>query len=273
MIALPSLGGCCLAAGIASVAIGAARVVDVVYRPLGLVLVGAGLALSAAPAFADQYKMAADNARVDCIVSNRDLTRISLIGDGFANVSKVSTGYPYNDFSVTHEPLRGDIYLSVPESFAARSLSFFATSKKGFVYKFACAIEPTEAQQIFVTNPALALEKVAAAEPEPSLAERAIGLIQAMAGSGPADGYELRQPAVAPVRVGPLSLRLIAEYRGDALVGKILQLENKGAKPILLSETDLAPDRALAISLSSPSLAPGAAATAYLVGLKGEGAW
>ena len=273
MIALSSLGAYCLAGGVSSLAIGAARVIDFAYRPIGLLLVGAGLALTATPALADQYKIAADNARVDCIVSGRDLTRISLIGDGFANVSKVSTGYPYNDFSVTNEPVRGDIYLSVPETFAARSLSFFATSKKGFVYKFACSIEGIEAQQIFVTNPALGQADRDTAEQQTPIRERAVSLIQAMAGSGSAYGYDLRQPASAPVRVGHLSLRLIAEYRGPHLSGKVLRLENKSSKPLALSETDLAPEGTLAISLSSSSLAPGAVATAYLVGQKGEGAW
>lgn len=273
MIALPSLGACCLAGGVSSLAIGAGRVVDLAYRPLGLLLIGAGLALSATPALADQYKIAADNARVDCIVSSRDLTRISLIGDAFANVSKVSTGYPYNDFSVTNEPVRGDIYLSVPETFAARSLSFFATSKKGFVYKFACSIEGIEAQQIFVTNPALGQAMDDLAERSDPIRERAIALIQAMAGSGSAEGYDLRQPAAAPVRIGQLSLRLIAEYRGARLTGKVLRIENKGSRLLALNEADLAPEGTLAISLSASSVAPGAAATAYLVGSKGEGAW
>ena len=32
-------------------------------------------------AFADQYKQAADNARIECVVSKQELTRIALIGD------------------------------------------------------------------------------------------------------------------------------------------------------------------------------------------------
>jgi hypothetical protein len=75
-------------------------------------------------------------------VSARELTRFALVDDQFASVSKISTGTPYNDFAVTNEPLRGDIYVSVPETFAARSISFFATTKKGFVYKVSCQVEP-----------------------------------------------------------------------------------------------------------------------------------
>jgi len=60
---------------------------------------------------ADQYKQTADGGAIECIVSKRELTRVSLIGDQFASVSKISTGYPYNDFAVTNEPVRGDIYL------------------------------------------------------------------------------------------------------------------------------------------------------------------
>ncbi|WP_283420064.1 type-F conjugative transfer system secretin TraK [Sphingopyxis sp. Geo48] len=113
------------------------------------------LAFSVSPAFADQFVEAADNAKIDCVLSRGELTRIALIDDGFANVSKIASAYPYNDFTVTHEPVRGDIYISVPPQFAADRVGFFATSKAGYVYKFACRTAAQEASQIFVTNPAL----------------------------------------------------------------------------------------------------------------------
>ena len=92
-------------------------------------------------------------------VSARELTRISLIADAFASVSKITTGYPYNDFTVTNEPVRGDIYISVPNGFAPGRVTFFATSKKGFVYKFTCKVAGDEAEQVFVSNPAIAGER------------------------------------------------------------------------------------------------------------------
>lgn len=79
---------------------------------------------------------------------------------------------PYNDFAVTNEPLRGDIYVSVPETFAARSISFFATTKKGFVYKVSCLVEPVPAVQVFITNPAIATNKAAGWESETPLETR-----------------------------------------------------------------------------------------------------
>ena len=53
---------------------------------------------------------------------------VGVVEDQFASVSKISSGYPYNDFAVSNEPLRGDIYVSIPETFAARSFSFSATN-------------------------------------------------------------------------------------------------------------------------------------------------
>jgi conjugal transfer pilus assembly protein TraK len=85
----------------------------------------------------DQFRQAADGSSIECTVSARELTRFALVDDQFASVSKISSGTPYNDFAVTNEPLRGDIYVSVPETFAARAISFFATTRKGFVYKIA----------------------------------------------------------------------------------------------------------------------------------------
>lgn len=262
-----------LAAGATSVIAGASKPIDLGLKPLGFGLIGFALAFAASPAHADQYKQAADNSRVDCVVSSRDLTRIALVGDAFASVSKISTGYPYNDFTVTNEPIRGDIYLSLPDGFAPRSLSFFATSKKGYVYKFACAIGGEDAEQIFVTNPALGFEKAVEWETKTAPRETALRLIQAMASSATVEGYQLRQVAATPSRIGTLSVRLIAEYRGAALVGKVLRIDNRGAGPATVQPGDIAPSGTLAISVASPQLAPGAATTVWLVGRKGEGAW
>lgn len=220
----------------------------------------------AAPAFADQYRMAADNARVECVASKKELTRISLVGDQFASLNKVATGVPYNDFSVVNEPVRGDIYLSVPETYAAKAVNFFATSKKGYVYKFICEVASVEAQQVFVTNPALTETKAREWEEETPVQTTAMRLIKAMATMATVDGYEIRQPTTMPVSVGQLSVRLIAEYRGAAFVGKSLRIENKGTAPVVLREADLAPQGTLAVTIAKPDLAPGEATSAWLVG-------
>lgn len=102
-------------------------------RFIGASLVGLAVLLMADPAWADQTIMASDSSQVDCTASAKDLTRISLVEDEFASVSKISTGNPQDDFSVVNEPVRGDIYLSVPDGFGRPALSFFATSKRGYV--------------------------------------------------------------------------------------------------------------------------------------------
>ena len=152
-------------------------------RTLGSVMFAASLLALSVPAYADQTLMASDNSRIDCIASSRDLTRISLVGDEIASVSKLQTGNASEDFSVVNEPIRGDIYVSVPDGFSPKTLSFFATSKKGYVYKFACRLDGAEAQQVFVANPAIAGDKpddthlaAVAATPE----DQAVKLVQAM---------------------------------------------------------------------------------------------
>ena len=219
---------------------------------------------------ADQFRMAADNARIECQASKKELTRISLVGDQFASVSKVATGVPYNDFSVVNEPVRGDIYLSVPEGYVAHTVNFFATSKKGYVYKFACTVEAVEAQQVFVTNPGLTTAKAKEWEDQTPVQETAVRLIQAMANSATVDGYEVRQPNTSPAMVGSISIRLVAEYRGASLIGKVLRVENRGSAPVTLREADLAPQGTYAVTIASPELAPGQATSAYLVGQNGN---
>ena len=232
-------------------------------------LAGCVLAL-ASPALADQFKQSADGGTIACSVSARELTRFALIGDQFASVSKISSGYPYNDFAVTHEPVRGDIYVSVPETFAAGRISFFATTRGGYVYKFSCNIDKIEAVQVFITNPAIAQGEARSWENRSPLEEAAVRLVQAMAAQQTIAGFEVSQPAALPSRIGAIEVRLIAEYRGAALAGKVVQLANRSAKALTIAAGDLAAKDALAVAIAQPVLEPGASTTAYLVGPNGE---
>ncbi|MBC2668240.1 type-F conjugative transfer system secretin TraK [Novosphingobium piscinae] len=220
---------------------------------------------------ADQFKQVADGAAVECSVSAHELTRFALVDDQFASVSKISSGTPYNDFAVTNEPVRGDIYVSVPETYAARTISFFATTKKGFVYKVACRIEPIPAAQVFVTNPAIARNKAADWEGETPPETSAVRLIEAMANDRTIDSFAVRQASTAPVRAGELEVQLLAEYRGASLAGKVVRLSNRGAKSVTLKESDLAPRGTIAVAIQTALLAPGASTTAFVVGTSEEG--
>jgi conjugal transfer pilus assembly protein TraK len=240
-------------------------------KPFSFATIAAALALAGSPAFAEQFRQAADNAQVDCTVSARELTRISLIADAFASVSKITTGYPYNDFTVTNEPVRGDIYISVPDGFAPGRVTFFATSKKGFVYKFTCKVAGDDAEQVFVSNPAIAGARAQSWEAKSSPRDAAVRLIQAMATSAAPDGFQVRQVASAPTRVGDLSVRLIAEYRGGRLTGKVLRIDNRAAKAVVIDPAAVAPNGSLAISIGTAELAPHGATTMYLVQDAGAG--
>ncbi|WP_299309687.1 type-F conjugative transfer system secretin TraK [uncultured Croceicoccus sp.] len=230
----------------------------------------AGLAIAAAlagttPALADQFKQAADGAAIDCTVSQRELTRFALVEDQFASVSKISSGYPYSDFAVSNEPLRGDIYVSIPETFAARSISFFATTKKGQVYKFACRIEAIGAQQVFITNPALGQNAAARFEEATAPEETAVRLIRAMASAELVEGYEIRSLGGLPARVGDFEIQLVSDYRGAAFTGKVLRIANRTNAPVTLDADALAPVGTLALAFGKDELAPGEATSAYLV--------
>ena len=251
------------------------RVFCLASRIVGGFLIAAAILAFAAPAYAagDQSLMAADGAQVTCSASAKDLTRISLVQDEFASVSKINTGNPADDFSVVNEPVRGDIYLSVPDGFARPALSFFATSKRGYVYKFQCRIAGNEAVQVFVTNPAIAKAEAAEAAPkvaQASTEDAAVALVQAMYANKTLDGYEMRQRSLKPVYVGDLKVQMIAEYRGDAITGRVLRIENKGAREAALTEATVAPASSLAVSIAEPKLAPGKITTAYLVSRNGN---
>ena len=271
MTALYAFGSAALGTALSS------RTFCLISRLIGAALIAVAVFVFAAPAFAagDQTLMAADGAQVSCNASAKDLTRISLVGDEFAGVSKINTGNPSDDFSVVNEPVRGDIYLSVPEGFGRQVLSFFGTSKRGYVYKFQCRISGDQAVQVFVSNPAIAKAdaveagqtKVASAvSPE----DAAVSLVQAMYANKSVDGYEMRQRSLKPVYVGNLKVQMIAEYRGEAMTGRVLRIENKGTAETTLTEASVAPASSLAVSIAEPKLAPGRVTTAYLVSRNGN---
>ncbi|MEH6662984.1 MAG: type-F conjugative transfer system secretin TraK [Parasphingorhabdus sp.] len=266
MISMFSFAPACLfGSGMASISWGATRHPDTGLKTLGAALLVAATSLAATPALADQFVEAADNAKIDCTLSRDELTRIALVGDEFSSVSKIASGYPYNDFGVTHEPVRGDIYISVPPSFAANSLSFFATSKQGFVYKFVCHTAPVEAHQLFVTNPALAKPEAETWENERSEDQTIIALIKAMAESATPPGYSVYQRMMRPVRTGDIEVQLITEYRGAGFNAQQFILTNRGKTEIKLNEAELAPKSARAISITQNTLKGGTSTSAYVV--------
>ena len=233
MSLLPSpLAAALAGTGLACFAIGATRRPDPGLKLTGLAVLA--FALAPVPAYADQFVEAADNATIDCELARGELTRIALIDDGFANVSKIASGFPYNDFQVTHEPVRGDIYISVPPQFAAARVSFFATSKAGYVYKFACRLGGEEATQLFITNPALAKAAATEWETETGPEDAAIRLIEAMASDAVLPGFTARAELSAPRRTGGIEVQLVAEYQGDELTGQRFLVRNLGQESLAL---------------------------------------
>jgi conjugal transfer pilus assembly protein TraK len=241
-------------------------------RATGAALLGWGL-LMTSPARADQTIAAEDNGSVHCDASKDDLTRISLQDDQFSAVSKIAFGTAGKDFSVVHEPNRGDIYISVPENYARDTVSFFGTTRKGFVYKFVCKVAGADAKQVFVTNAHTAQPEkpqTLALEPEVPLDEQALSLLRAMFQQKPAEGYEIRDRPRAAVTVGTLKVQLVSEYRGALLAGNVLRIENVGAAPAVIGEDLIAARGAIAISVSSATLLPGQATGAYVVTPSGD---
>lgn len=245
----------------------ASRVTCSTTRMLGLTLVAGSLASTATPAFADEHILAVDNGEVQCQASKSDLTRIALKDDQFVSVSRVQTGIEGQDFGIVHEPTRGDIYLSVPEGYSKPNISFFGTTKKGFVYKFDCRVGGEGAVQVFVANADIENPR---AQPQTlptfaSLDDQAVGLVRAMFEQRSVVGFEISDAARAAVNVGDIKVQLVNEYASPTLTGKVLRIENTGASPIVLSEELIAGNGAIAVTISNPNLESGQATAAYVV--------
>lgn len=234
-------------------------------RPIGGALMGIAALCLGAPALADQNVMAADNGTVQCVASAKDLTRISLAGDQFASVSKISTGIPSEDFKIVNEPVRGDIYISVPDGFARPALSFFGTTRKGYVYKFVCQVRGQDAEQVFIANSAIASERARDWEVRSSPEDAAVRLAQAMYRGENVDGFDMRQTVLEPVMVGKLEVQQVGEYRGAEMKGLVLRVRNIGKQPQSLDENLLAARGSLAFMAPVSELAAGEAAAVYLI--------
>ena len=215
-------------------------------RALGIALVSAGLA-TAAPAYADQTLLVADNGTVRCEASAKDLTRISLKDDQFASVSKVQAPNPADDFQVVNEPLRGDIYLSVANGFSKPTISFFGTTRKGFVYKFICAVGGSDARQVFIANADVEHPRpVGETWPAGLSAQDASArLIAAMYAQKPVEGFEVTWRALVPVNIDALVVQMVGQYVGASYTGKLIKITNRGTKPAALTEDKVAPADAI----------------------------
>lgn len=232
-------------------------------RTLAVVSITTGFAAN--PALADQSVLAADNATVGCVASAKDLTRISLAGDQFAAVSKISTGNADDDFKIVNEPTRGDIYLSVPNGYGKSKLSFFGTTRKGYVYKFVCEVRGEEAEQLFLTNSAIQAEDERQALRPASPEETATRLAQALYRGEAIEGFEQVAAVLAPVRIGKLEVQQIGQYLGKDLRGLILRVRNMAREPVKLDEQVLSARGAVAFMAPVSELAPNAATAVYLI--------
>lgn len=258
---------------IASGAVLAARIDCLAARLSGGAMIAGALGVAASPTLAQEHILAVDNGEVRCEASKSDLTRIALKDDQFIAVSRVQSGVPSEDFSIVHEPTRGDLYLSVPQGYAKPNISFFGTTKKGFVYKFDCRVSGEGALQVFVANadienprpPAETLQTYAPLE------DQAVGLVRAMFEQRPVTGFDISDAARAPVNVGSLKVQLITQYRSPTMTGKVLRIENTGDAPLVLNEQLIAGEAAIAVTISNPNLASGQATAAYVVVPSGRG--
>lgn len=243
----------------------AANTISSFNRMVGGTLIGFGMFICATPAWADETLVASDNSAVNCTISQKGLTRISLKDDRFSSVSKMTTGIDTEDFGVVNEPTRGDIYISIPDGYTRQDVSFFGTSGKGFTYKFDCRVSGDKAQQVFVENRDIRKEAPAEVALRASPTDTSLALVQAMYAGQSLDGFEVRAPSLDPVMVGELKVQMITEYRGMELTGRMLRIENRGKAAVQLDGQVIAPSNAVAVSVSQPALKPGEATTAFIV--------
>lgn len=237
------------------------------HRPIGFLGVAALAVILHAPALADETIEARDNGEIQCSASRSELTRISLVEDQFVAVTRIETGNPSQDITIIHEPTRGDLYVSVPEGYAKSGLTFFGTTRAGFVYKFNCEVAPVASHQVFVRNSELLQDgaAIAANGLGEDLEQSSVELVRAMFEQRQLVGYAVSDVPRAPVNIGALKVQLTSEYTGPILAGHVLRIENTGDAPLTLTDELIGGRGALAVSVNNRSLEPGQATAAFIV--------
>lgn len=232
------------------------------WRALALAVALGGSAVSSA-AWADQRLQVVDGGEVPCTLSLHGITRISAIGDAFVTDIKRSASDGNAEFSVANENTRGDIYVSMPDGYAGHGVSFFAITRKGFVYKLQCQVSDLPSQQIFIENPQA--QEGAAASANGSAWEQPLLLIKAMGEGRPMPGYTASSGPAQAVFVGPAQVQIVSVYTGATYVGKRIEITNVGRSTITLTKEEIAPPGHVVFSMSQWTLKPHEKATAYVV--------
>ena len=225
--------------------------------------------------FADQFLKAADNATLSGVVSRVEVTRISFTGDDVASLQKIKPANPLDDFSVAHDAVTGDIYVTLPTGYSSKFVNFFATSKRGYTYKFVLRVSDIPATQIFVQNPAVASDRAMSFERAQPYRQTLVRLMRAMWNREVLPGFKIKWRRGHRIKAGPLKYREVGTYNGNGLVGQVYEVHNKSRKPVHLSEaafeTDNITSNILAISLQTLHLAPKAKTIVFIIASKQGG--
>jgi conjugal transfer pilus assembly protein TraK len=141
---------------------------------------------------------------------------------------------------VTNEPVRGDIYLSVPDTYAARNHQLLCDNEEGLRLQIQRAAQ-SRSTPANIHHQSCAGKTRCGGLGKPKRRSRpaAVRLIQAMANNRTFDGYDYPASSRLAARVGDLEVQLIAEYRGSASPAKSSAHEQKRPKPLTLAESDI----------------------------------
>lgn len=216
-----------------------------------------------APAWAEQRYTVNDNGEIACQLSLRDISRISAVGDAFVTDIKRSASSSSSEYSVANEESRGDLYFSFPDGAKVNRVSFFAITRKNFVYKFDCAVADVAAQQIFIEN-ALAVEDVEKPAAESGW-ERLLSIGSAMAEGRPYPGFTVSAAPMEARFFGGLKVQVRTVYEGSDLVGKVVDITNVGKSAVGLREEELKPPGTVWFSVSDMEIKPGETAVEYVL--------
>ena len=218
------------------------------------------------PAFATQTFQVRDGQTVTAIISQRELTRISIAG--LASLQKVWVAGGIGLKIQTDED-QGDIFIQ-PPAHAFGNLSFFVRDTDGGTYTILAEIQDVPSETIILKPHAVLSNPLTSPQRRPktySYVRDIKRLVFAMAKHKAAKGFTRNEDKTAVPLWHEATLTRVAVYTGFHFHGHVYTLENVSAHPLIIHEQeflDLLPDTR-AVALTHSRISQGHRASIYIV--------
>lgn len=222
-------------------------------------LLGLGLlALDSTQALAVQNFNLVDHQRTEIQVSNRQMNRIAVKGDRIQQIFGAD-----EHFHIETDDHGGQIFLKFLSDQMLEPVSLTIVTEEGLTQDLTLMPDDMDAQTVLF-KPGVSVDEGDENRLE-TREDKIAALITAMAAGDLLEGYDIKPVTPGEESETTSAFKAIKAYEGESFKGIIYCLQNDGETVLNVTEQDVAQSGDLAVSISSPAVAPGQSAHLYVV--------